>query len=140
MAESPEAGERSEHRATGLFASVRDLLATALTITQTRLELISTELEEELHRVAEILLWTFVVIFFAGITVLMFAFVVVIAWWEEHRLLAASLTALLFLVITAVALLIVVAKVRSRPKLLESTIEEIRHDREALGEARAGHR
>ena len=136
MADSPGAGERSEHRATGLFASVRDLLATALTIAQTRLELVSTEIEEELHRVAEILLWTFVVIFFAGITVLMFAFVIVIAWWEEHRLLAASLTAVLFLCITAVALFVVLAKARSRPKLLESTIEEIRRDRETLGDDR----
>lgn len=135
MAESPEAGERSEHRATGLFASVRDLLATALAIAQTRLELVSTEIEEELHRVAEILLWTFVVIFFAGITVLMFAFVVVIAWWEEHRLLAAALTALLFLAITAVALFVVLAKARARPKLLEATIGEIQRDRDVLRES-----
>jgi len=121
-------------RATGLFASMRDVLATALAIAHTRLELLTTEIEEELHRVAEILLWTFVVIFFGGITVLMLAFVVVVAYWEEHRLLAASLTAGLFLLVTVVALLVVRAKVRSRPKLLASTIEEIRRDREALEE------
>lgn len=123
---------RAQHRAGGLFASVRDALATALAIAQTRLELFTTELEEEVHRVAEILLWTFVVIFFAGITVLMLAFVVVIAYWEEHRLLAASLTALLFLVITAAGLLVVRSKIRSRPKLLQSTLEELRQDREVL--------
>jgi uncharacterized membrane protein YqjE len=118
--------------AKGLFASVRELLVTALAITQTRLELITTEIEEELHRVAEILLWMFVVVFFAGLAVLMLAFVIVVAFWEDHRLLAASLTTLAFLLIVAIALLVVRAKVRARPKLLEATIEEIRHDRETL--------
>jgi len=134
-----DAATRASGRAGGLFASVRDVIATTLAIAQTRLELLTTEIEEELHRVAEILLWTFVVIFFGGITVLMLAFVVVIAYWEEHRLLAASLTAGLFLLVTVVALLVVGAKVRSRPKLLESTIDEIRRDREALqGSDRSG--
>ena len=123
---------RGSRRASGLFASVRDVLATALAIAHTRLELLTTEIEEELHRVAEILLWTFVVIFFGGITVLMLAFVIVVAYWEEHRLLAASLTAGLFLLVTVVALLVVRAKIRSRPKLLASTIDEIRRDHDAL--------
>ena len=118
---------------TGLFASVRDLLATALAIVHTRLELVTTEIEEELHRVAEILVWMFVVVFFAGLTVLMLAFVIVVAFWDEHRLLAASLTTLGFLAVTAIGLLVVRAKARARPKLLEATIEEIKRDREALG-------
>jgi len=117
----------------GLFASTRRLVETVLAITQTRLELVTTEIEEELHRVAEILLWMFVVVFFAGLAVLMLAFVIVVAFWEDHRLLAASLTTLGFVAITGIALLVVRSKVRARPKLLEATIEEIRHDREALG-------
>ena len=138
-ADPAEDRAREPPRAGGLFASVRDMIATTLAIAQTRLELLTTEIEEELHRVAEILLWTFVVIFFGGITVLMLAFVVVIAYWEEHRMLAAGLTAGLFLLITVVALLVVRAKVQSRPKLLESTIEEIRRDRDALqGSDRSG--
>lgn len=119
----------------GLFGSVRRMLETLLAITQTRLELVTTEIEEELHRVAEILLWMFVVVFFAGLAVLMLAFVIVIAFWEDHRLLAASLTTLGFVGITAIALLVVRAKARARPKLLEATIEEIKRDREALGGA-----
>jgi uncharacterized membrane protein YqjE len=119
----------------GLFKSARRMLETLLAITQTRLELVTTEIEEELHRVAEILLWMFVVVFFAGLTVLMLAFVIVIAFWEDHRLLAASLTTLGFVIVTGIALLVVRAKARARPKLLEATIEEIKRDREALGGA-----
>ena len=135
MAAAPE-GLEGPHPATGLFASVRDLLTTGLAIAQTRLELVTTEIEEELHRVAEILLWMFVVVFFAGLTVLMLAFAIVVAFWEEHRMLAVGLTTLAFTAITVVSLLIVRGKIHSRPKLLAATIEEIKHDREALG----GHR
>ena len=61
----PEAeGPARAQPVTGLFASARDLLATALALAHTRLELVTTEIEEELHRVAEILLWMFVVVFF----------------------------------------------------------------------------
>jgi uncharacterized membrane protein YqjE len=132
MQEEPESRPRADPPA-GLFASMRRMLETLLAITQTRLELVTTEIEEELHRVAEILLWTFVVVFFAGLTVLMLAFLVVVAFWEDHRLLAASLTALGFVAVTGIALLVVRAKARARPKLLEGTIEEIKRDREALG-------
>ena len=132
MPADADSGTRAQPVA-GLFASVRDLLATALAIVHTRLELVTTEIEEELHRVAEILVWMFVVVFFAGLTVLMLAFVIVVAFWEEHRLLAASLTTLGFLAVTAIGLLVVRAKARARPKLLEATIEEIKRDREALG-------
>ncbi len=132
MPAEPDSPARAGH-GHGLFASVRDLVATVLAIAQTRLELFTTEIEEELHRVAEILLWTFVVVFFAGLTVLMLAFVVVIAFWDGHRLLAASLTTLGFLAVTVIALLVVRAKAHARPKLLEATIDEIKRDREALG-------
>lgn len=132
----PSEAERPERAlpATGLFASARDLLATALAIAHTRLELVTTEIEEELHRVAEILLWMFIVGFFAGLTVLMLAFVIVVVFWDDHRVLAASLTTLGFLAIAGIAALVVRAKARARPKLLEATIDEIRRDREALGD------
>jgi uncharacterized membrane protein YqjE len=125
---APAAGGRSS----GLFASLRDLLATLLAIAHTRIELVTTELEEELHRVAEILAWAFVLIFFGGMTVLMLAFLIIVLWWEEHRVLAASLTCLGFLLITATAALVLRAKVRVRPKLLNATIEELKRDRDAL--------
>jgi uncharacterized membrane protein YqjE len=133
MPAAPDSAERGGS-GRGLFASVRELLATALALAQTRLELITTEVEEELHHIAGILLWMFVVVFFAGLTVLMFAFVVVVAFWEDHRMLAAFLTTLVFVAVTVIALLVVRAKIHARPKLLAATIEEIRRDREALEE------
>lgn len=128
----PVAPESPRASSGGLFASARHMLATALAIAHTRLELITTEIEEELYRVAEILLWGFVAIFFAGLTVLMGAFLVVLLWWEEHRLLAASLTVLAFLAVTLAALALTLRKARARPKLLHATIEELKRDRDAI--------
>jgi uncharacterized membrane protein YqjE len=131
MTGSPDSGSPRE-RVGGLFASARHLLATALAIAHNRLELITTEIEEELYRVAEILVWAFLAIFFGGLTVLMAAFLVVLLWWEDHRLLAASLTVLAFFGVTVAALLVARSKSHARPKLLHATIEELKRDRDAL--------
>lgn len=131
MPDAPDPAAPRE-RAGGLFASARHLLATTLAIAHNRLELITTEIEEELYRVAEIMVWALVGVFFAGLTVLMAAFLVVLLWWEEHRLLAASLTVLVFLGVTLVAVAMVRQKAAARPKLLHATIEELKRDRDAL--------
>jgi uncharacterized membrane protein YqjE len=131
MEDSPDTAAPGA-RSGGLFASARHMLATALAIAHNRLELITTEIEEELYRVAEILVWAFLAIFFGGLTVLMAAFLVVLLWWDEHRLLAASLTVLVFLAVTLAAVFLALHKARARPKLLHATIEELRRDRDAL--------
>lgn len=116
----------------GLFDSVRRLLARVLALAQTRLELLTTELTIEVQRAVSVLLWAFMALFFGGLTVLMLTLTLVIAFWEEHRILAAGLAALLFAVLTAVALFVVRGKTRARPRLLASTIDELRRDRVAL--------
>lgn len=116
----------------GLFDSVRRLLARVLALAQTRLELLTTELAIEVQRAVSVLLWAFMALFFGGLTVLMLTLTLVIAFWEEHRILAAGLAALLFALLTAVALFIVRGKMRSRPRLLASTIDELKRDRMVL--------
>jgi uncharacterized membrane protein YqjE len=123
-------------RTAGLFASLRDLLTTLLAIAHTRLELATTEVEEQLHRVAGILLWSLIALFCGGVTVLLLALSIVVACWEDHRLLAALLVTAGFLLITLLAGLVVWVKARARPKLLQATLDELRHDRDAL----EGHR
>ncbi len=106
-----------------------------LALAQTRLELFTTELSAEVSRAAVLLLWAFVALFFGGLTVLMIALTVIIAFWD-NRLLAATVCALLFLAVTIVAALTVRRRLRSRTTLLAASIEELRRDRQALGEDR----
>jgi uncharacterized membrane protein YqjE len=121
----------------GLFASLRQMLANLLALVQVRVELLTTELSAEVQRAVGVLVWAIVALFFGGLAVLMLALTVIIAVWDEHRLLAAGLFSAAFLTVTAVAGYVVRARMRSRPRLLAATLDELRRDRDALsGERR----
>lgn len=109
------------------------MLATALQLLQTRLELFTTELEEEMHRVATLLLWSIIAIFFGGLFVLMLAITIVIAFWDQHRLAAAIIMTGIFAIVVLVSGLIVRAKMRAHTRLLSLTLEELRRDHASLG-------
>ena len=113
------------------------MLANLLALAQVRVELLTTELSAEVQRAVGVVVWAFVALFFGGLTVLMLALTVIIAVWDEHRLLAAGVFATAFLSVTVVAAYVVRARVRSRPRLLAATLDELRRDRDALaGERR----
>jgi uncharacterized membrane protein YqjE len=116
----------------GLFRSVAQLLATALGIAQTRLELLSTELQEEVHRVAEIMVWTAVALVAAGVGLFLLALAVIFAFWDTHRVIASIAVTSTFLLIAAIAGLVLRAKVRAKPPLLDATIAELKKDRDHL--------
>jgi uncharacterized membrane protein YqjE len=116
----------------GLFRSLAHVLATAIGIAQTRLELLSTELQEEMHRVAEIMLWATVALLAAGVGLFMLALVIIIVFWDTHRILASIAVTGVFFLIAAIAGLMLRAKVRSKPPLLDATLAELKKDRASL--------
>lgn len=124
--------DAQERGAPGIFESGRALLATLVQLLHTRVELFTTELEEEMHRIAMLLLWAAVAIFCGGLFVLMLSLTVVIAFWDEHRLLAAGVMTLVFLAVVLVALWRLRAEIKARPRLLAASREELRRDRDAL--------
>lgn len=132
-APGPEGAPRLHEPEYGLFASLQNLVATLLAILQTRLELVTTEIEEELHRVAGLLLWAAVTLFFAVVTIVTLGIFVIVIFWDEHRLLAAGLVFATFVAFTFGAWTMVRTRARARPHLLSATIEELKRDRESLG-------
>jgi uncharacterized membrane protein YqjE len=116
----------------GLFASLRRMLATLLELGSTRLELVSVELQEQIEYAAGVLLWGIAAIFFASLTVLLLAFTIVIAFWDQHRLLAACLVTAAFALIALTAVVIVRRRLRTRPRFLAATAEELKRDAAAL--------
>ncbi len=127
VAEQPARGPIS-----GLFRSLAQLLATAIGIAHTRLELLSTELQAEVHRVAEIMLWAAVALLAAGVGLFLLALVIIFVFWDTHRVLASIAVTSVFFVIAAIAGLILNAKVRSKPPLLDATLAELKKDRASL--------
>lgn len=116
----------------GLFTSLARLLATAVGIAQTRLELLSTELQEEVHRVAEIMVYSAIALLSAGVGLFLLALVVIFLFWDTHRIAASIAVTGAFFFIAAVAALILRAKVRAKPPMLDATIAELKKDRASL--------
>lgn len=117
----------------GLFAQLRRTLATLITLGQTRLELASVEIEEQIEFAAGVLLWSIAAIFFGSLAVLVLALAIVIAFWDTHRLLVALLVTGAFAGIALGAALAVRARIRRRPRLLTASLGELKRDAESLG-------
>ena len=116
----------------GLFKSLTNLVATVVGIVHTRVELLTTELQEEVHRVAELLVWTVIALLAAGMGLFLGALAIIFVFWDTHRLLAAVLVTASFFAIALVAVVVLQAKLRSKPPMLDATLAELAKDREHL--------
>lgn len=115
-----------------LLYSLKALLATFVGLTHTRLQLLSTELQEEIYRAAGLLLWALVALLAGALGLLFASFVLIVAYWDTHRLLVSILVMTGFLVMALAATGVLVARVRARPPLLEETLAELARDRQRL--------
>lgn len=131
--EEPRSG--SEHPL-GLLASIRQFGATIVALVHTRLELLTTEFEEELQRGVIILAWTMLALFFGALSVLMLAVTLLVIFWDEHRILVAALITAAFIAITAVMAAVARARVAAKPRFLAASIEELKRDRAYLDHKR----
>ena len=64
---------------------------------------------------------------------LLLALTIVIAFWDEHRLLAASLVTASFALTSVLAALVVRRRLRTRPRFLAATVDELERDASELG-------
>ena len=116
----------------GLLDSVRRVLVSLIEIGQTRLQLASTEVEEERLRVAELLLYATVSLFFLGVGLVLASLWVVLLFWDDHRELVLAAISGLFLLVGAGLAITWRHKARHKPKLLATTVAELQRDRDAL--------
>jgi len=129
-----------EGRRQGIFASIKNTLATLLGIGKTRLELLIVELEEEKLRMLSLWSKAIAVAFLFALGVIMAIFCLALLFWEQ-RILIFGLFAILF--IGAALLLAASLKRQARKpgKLfrdslgeLETDIAQLRQDRERAPE------
>ena len=117
---------------TGLFQSFSNFAGTLIAIAHTRLQLLTTELQEEVRQVGAILLWAFIAAFTGLMALFLGALAVIFAFWDTHRI-AASLAMIgLFIAIAIVAGLVLAKKLRSKPPMLDDTLAELAKDRDNL--------
>jgi uncharacterized membrane protein YqjE len=127
-----KAQDTGSDRRGGLFDSVKVLVGTLLAMAQTRLELLSTEIEEQRAWLGALLVWTLVALFCAGVGVVLATLFVIMSLWDTHRLLALGIPAILFLLGAGLALRIVLGKARAKPRLFAASLGELSKDRKEL--------
>ena len=118
----------SQGPATNLLRSLVRLGGTLLATAQTRVELLTTEISEDVERGVRILLWGAVALL-AGIMGLLLAGVsLIVYFWDTHRMGAAMAVTFAFLAVAAVATWVARDKLHEKPRLLDATRTELRRD------------
>ena len=112
-----------------LLSSLKNLVSTGASIAQTRLELISTDVQIARNKFISLLVMIVFVLFFG---LVMLALLIVIYSWETNRILALTLLTSGFLAVGMILAAVILQSLRAMPKLFEATISELQKDREEL--------
>lgn len=115
-----------------LLDSVKTMASTLLAMGQTRLELLSNDLEEERAWLTSMMVWTLVALFCAALAVVLVTLLIVVVFWDTNRLLALSLMIGFFVSGTGIAWRIAFNMSRRKPRLFSASLAEISKDRAQL--------
>jgi len=125
--------DASDAPSVGLFGSVKNLAASLASHLHTRLELFAIEFAEEKVRLTSLLLSaTLALLFIFMSLVLLVLFVLAFYWDTPYRLDAVGSLAALFLVGAGISGGMVFLKLKSKSRLFEASLAELRKDRHQL--------
>ena len=116
----------------GLFASLQGFAASLVAIAHTRLDLLSTDMEEERERLASLLLMALVALFCLGVGVVLMVILIAVAFWDSDRLLALGGLTGIFLAGGVAAWGFALHKLRTKPRLFAASLAELSKDRQQL--------
>jgi uncharacterized membrane protein YqjE len=115
-----------------LLSSIKNLAATGASIAQTRLELLSVDVQIARSKFLQFLVMIVSALFFLFFGLVMLALLIVIYSWESDRILALSLLTGAFISIGVILGVIVIQSLRTMPKLFEASIAELAKDADEL--------
>ena len=115
-----------------LLSSLKNLVSTGASIAQTRLELISTDVQIARSKFISLLVMIVFALFFLFFGLVMLALLIVIYSWETDRILALTLLTSGFLAVGMILAAVILQSLRTMPKLFEASISELQKDREEL--------
>lgn len=118
----------------GFFASLRAVITDITSLLETRLELASTEFEEEMERLKRTLLLGAIALFCAFVGVVLATIFIVALFWDTHPFLALGGAAAVYLAAGAIAALKAKSHATGIPKLLSATVSEFAKDRERMSQ------
>jgi uncharacterized membrane protein YqjE len=116
----------------GLIESLTTFATTLVAVVQTRLELLSTDLEEEREHLFALLAWSLAALFCLGMAVMLTTLLVVAVFWDTYRLTVLGLLAGTFLAAALAAWLRARYTRHTKPRLFAASLAEIDRDHRAL--------
>jgi len=121
-----------EARPPGLAERLGGMVDTLLGTVQTRLSLLSVEVEEEGLRIAAALFNLILAALFIGFFTLSFAVFITVWLWDSHRLLALGVDTALFLALSLLTARNAYRRMAQGTRIFRHSVEEIARDREAI--------
>jgi uncharacterized membrane protein YqjE len=116
----------------GLFTSLKNLTVTLIAIVHTRLELLSTDLEEGRERFISLLAMIFVALFCLCFGAVLLTILIVVVFWDTYRLLALGSLTGLFIISGAVLGALSIRALKSMPRMFEASLAELIKDHQEI--------
>lgn len=115
-----------------LLSSLKNIVATGASIAQTRLELLSVDVQIARSKFISLLVMIVCALFFLFFGLVMLSLLIVIYSWETNRMLALGLLTIGFISIGLILTFLAMRSLQTMPKLFEASIAEFAKDREEL--------
>jgi uncharacterized membrane protein YqjE len=116
----------------GLMESLKRMAGTLLVIFQTRLELLSSEMEEERLNIGQMLFYGSIELFFFGMAILLLTIFIVVLLWDSYRLPVLAGFIGLYFVAGLLAWNALRRVAREKSKLFSASLAALADDRDQL--------
>lgn len=124
--------EKTSSERRGLFDSLAVLASTLIAVALTRLDMLSTDLEEDRAHLLSLLMLSLMAMFCLGVGVVLAVILLVMAVEDTSRLSMLGWLAGAFLVVSFAMWRFTVHKVKTKPKLFSASLSELYKDRQQL--------
>ena len=115
-----------------LLSSIKNLAATGASIAQTRLELLSVDVQIARAKSIRLMVMIVCALFFLFVGLVMLSLLIVLYYWDSNRMVALSLLTGSYLLIGFILVLLIKKSMTEMPKLFEASIAEFAKDRAEL--------
>jgi len=116
----------------GLMESLKRMVGTLLAIFQTRLELLSSEMEEERLNIGQMVLYGSIALFFFGLAILLLTIFIVVLLWDSYRLQVLAGFIVIYFVAGLLAWNASRRVAREKSKLFSASLAALAEDRDQL--------
>ena len=116
----------------GLFESIKALTSTLVAIVHTRLELLSTDLEEDRERLMSLVILSLIALFSILIAVVLATITLIVAFWDSYRVLALASVSGVFIIVSIATWLAAMRQAKKKPKMFVASLLELIKDRQHL--------